>query len=51
MGYQVTYLAERPKLKCYPGDVRDERSVAAAMKDAHCCFNAAALKQAPSWGF
>jgi len=40
-----------PKLKFYLGDVRDERSVASAMKGVHYCFHAAALKQVPSCEF
>jgi len=51
MGYQVTYVAERPTLKFYLGDVRDERSVASAMKDVHYYFHAAELKQVPSCEF
>lgn len=40
-----------PKLKFYLGDVRDERSVAAAMHGVDYCFHAAALKQVPSCEF
>lgn len=40
-----------PKLKFYLGDVRDERSVAAAMYGVDYCFHAAALKQVPSCEF
>jgi UDP-N-acetylglucosamine 4,6-dehydratase len=40
-----------PKLKFYIGDVRDQRSVAAAMRGVHFCFHAAALKQVPSCEF
>ncbi len=40
-----------PKLKFYLGDVRDSRSVAAAMRGVHFCFHAAALKQVPSCEF
>ena len=40
-----------PKLKFYIGDVRDSRSVAAAMRGVHFCFHAAALKQVPSCEF
>jgi UDP-N-acetylglucosamine 4,6-dehydratase/5-epimerase len=40
-----------PKLKFYVGDVRDERSVAAAMRDVDYVFHAAALKQVPSCEF
>ena len=40
-----------PKLKFYIGDVRDQRSVAAAMRGVDFCFHAAALKQVPSCEF
>jgi UDP-N-acetylglucosamine 4,6-dehydratase len=40
-----------PKLKFYIGDVRDSRSVAAAMRGVDYCFHAAALKQVPSCEF
>lgn len=40
-----------PKLKFYLGDVRDERSVQAAMHGVDYCFHAAALKQVPSCEF
>ena len=40
-----------PKLKFYLGDVRDLRSVAAAMRGVDYCFHAAALKQVPSCEF
>lgn len=40
-----------PKLKFHLGDVRDERSVAAAMHGVDYCFHAAALKQVPSCEF
>lgn len=40
-----------PKLRFYLGDVRDERSVAAAMHGVDYCFHAAALKQVPSCEF
>ena len=40
-----------PKLKFYIGDVRDSRSVTAAMRGVHFCFHAAALKQVPSCEF
>jgi UDP-N-acetylglucosamine 4,6-dehydratase len=40
-----------PKLKFYVGDVRDMRSVAAAMRGVDYCFQAAALKQVPSCEF
>jgi len=40
-----------PKLKFYIGDVRDIRSVAAAMRGVDCVFHAAALKQVPSCEF
>src|SRR5512134_2458449 len=39
------------KLKFYVGDVRDIRSVAAAMRGVDYCFQAAALKQVPSCEF
>ncbi len=39
------------KLKFYVGDVRDSRSVAAAMRGVDYCFHAAALKQVPSCEF
>ena len=39
------------KLKFYIGDVRDERSVAAAMRGVDYVFHAAALKQVPSCEF
>jgi len=37
-----------PKLKFYIGDVRDQRSVAVAMRGVDYVFHAAALKQVPS---
>lgn len=40
-----------PKLKFYIGDVRDLRSVAAAMRGVDFVFHAAALKQVPSCEF
>jgi UDP-N-acetylglucosamine 4,6-dehydratase len=40
-----------PKLKFYLGDVRNERSVEAAMRGVDYCFHAAALKQVPSCEF
>lgn len=40
-----------PKLKFYIGDVRDARSVAAAMRGVDYVFHAAALKQVPSCEF
>ena len=40
-----------PKLKFYIGDVRDQRSVAAAVRGVDYCFHAAALKQVPSCEF
>ena len=40
-----------PKLKFYIGDVRDTRSVAAAMRGVDYVFHAAALKQVPSCEF
>src|SRR5881392_697206 len=39
------------KVKFYIGDVRDERSVAAAMRGVDFVFHAAALKQVPSCEF
>lgn len=39
------------KLKFYVGDVRDQRSVATAMRDIDYVFHAAALKQVPSCEF
>lgn len=39
------------RLKFYLGDVRDERSVAEAMRGVDYCFHAAALKQVPSCEF
>jgi UDP-N-acetylglucosamine 4,6-dehydratase len=40
-----------PKLKFYIGDVRENRSVAAAMRGVDYVFHAAALKQVPSCEF
>jgi UDP-N-acetylglucosamine 4,6-dehydratase/5-epimerase len=40
-----------PKLKFYIGDVRDSRSIAAAMRGVDFVFHAAALKQVPSCEF
>jgi UDP-N-acetylglucosamine 4,6-dehydratase/5-epimerase len=40
-----------PKLKFYIGDVRDPRSVSAAMRGVDYVFHAAALKQVPSCEF
>lgn len=40
-----------PKLKFYVGDVRDQRSVARAMRGVDYVFHAAALKQVPSCEF
>ena len=40
-----------PKLKFYLGDVRDQRSVAEAMRRVDYVFHAAALKQVPSCEF
>lgn len=40
-----------PKLKFYIGDVRDQRSVALAMRGVDYVFHAAALKQVPSCEF
>ena len=40
-----------PKLKFYIGDVRDIRSVGAAMRGVDYVFHAAALKQVPSCEF
>lgn len=44
-------LYSNAKLKFYIGDVRDERSVAAAMRGVDYVFHAAALKQVPSCEF
>ena len=44
-------LHNHPKLKFYIGDVRDSRSVAAAMRGVDYVFHAAALKQVPSCEF
>jgi UDP-N-acetylglucosamine 4,6-dehydratase len=44
-------LYRHPKLKFYLGDVRESRSVAAAMRGVDFCFHAAALKQVPSCEF
>lgn len=40
-----------PKLKFYIGDIRDSRSLDAAMRGVDFCFHAAALKQVPSCEF
>lgn len=40
-----------PRLRYYIGDVRDVRSIAAAVKDVDYIFHAAALKQVPSCEF
>jgi UDP-glucose 4-epimerase len=40
-----------PKLKFYIGDVRDQRSLSAALRGVNHCFHAAALKQVPSCEF
>lgn len=42
---------DNPKLKFYIGDVRDERSIRAAMTGVDFVFHAAALKQVPSCEF
>jgi UDP-N-acetylglucosamine 4,6-dehydratase len=42
---------DSPKLKFYLGDVRDSRSLAAAMRGVDYVFHAAALKQVPSCEF
>jgi UDP-N-acetylglucosamine 4,6-dehydratase/5-epimerase len=42
---------DSPKLKFYIGDVRDLRSLAAAMRGVDYVFHAAALKQVPSCEF
>lgn len=39
------------RLKFYLGDVRDQSSIAAAMRGVDYCFHAAALKQVPSCEF
>lgn len=44
-------LYAHPKLKYYIGDVRDVRSVSAAMRGVDYVFHAAALKQVPSCEF
>jgi UDP-N-acetylglucosamine 4,6-dehydratase len=44
-------LYAHPKLKFYIGDVRDDRSVEAAMRNVDFVFHAAALKQVPSCEF
>jgi UDP-glucose 4-epimerase len=44
-------LYRNAKLRFYVGDVRDARSVAAAMRGVDYCFHAAALKQVPSCEF
>jgi UDP-glucose 4-epimerase len=40
-----------PKLMFYIGDVRDQRSLSAALRGVDNCFHAAALKQVPSCEF
>jgi UDP-glucose 4-epimerase len=42
---------QEAKVKFYVGDVRDKRSVRAAMRGVHYVFHAAALKQVPSCEF
>ena len=42
---------DNPRLRFYIGDVRDARSVEAAMRGVDFCFHAAALKQVPSCEF
>ncbi|MGL5056006.1 MAG: polysaccharide biosynthesis protein, partial [Fusobacteriaceae bacterium] len=44
-------LYNNPKLKFYIGDVRDENSIADAMRGVDYVFHAAALKQVPSCEF
>lgn len=44
-------LYNHPKLRFYVGDVRDQRSVATAMRGIDYVFHAAALKQVPSCEF
>ncbi|QPQ54433.1 polysaccharide biosynthesis protein [Allosphingosinicella flava] len=44
-------LYSSSRIKFYLGDVRDEGSVAAAMRGVDYCFHAAALKQVPSCEF
>jgi UDP-glucose 4-epimerase len=44
-------LYNSSRIKFYLGDVRDERSVAAAVRGVDYCFHAAALKQVPSCEF
>lgn len=47
----MRHQIQNPKVKFYIGDVRDRRSVDAAMVGVDYIFNAAALKQVPSCEF
>lgn len=47
----MRHQIQNPKVKFYIGDVRDKRSVDAAMVGVDYVFNAAALKQVPSCEF
>ena len=47
----MRHQLQNPKVKFYIGDVRDKRSVDAAMKGVDYIFHAAALKQVPSCEF
>ena len=47
----MRHALQNNKVKFYIGDVRDKRSVDAAMKDVDYVFHAAALKQVPSCEF
>ena len=47
----MRHKLQHPKLKFYIGDVRDQRSVEAAMAGVDYVFHAAALKQVPSCEF
>lgn len=47
----MRHALQNPKVKFYIGDVRDKRSVDAAMKGVDYIFHAAALKQVPSCEF
>jgi UDP-glucose 4-epimerase len=47
----MRHALQNPKVKFYIGDVRDKRSVDAAMQGVDYVFHAAALKQVPSCEF
>jgi UDP-glucose 4-epimerase len=47
----MRHQLQNPKIKFYIGDVRDKRSVDAAMNGVNYVFHAAALKQVPSCEF